>query len=58
MTLTVQYMILFLSIPLFFFNDQKKKSGIDKSDESPRYQHVLALCAFLKQGCDLIGYFF
>ena len=38
--------LLFLSIPLYF---HVFKNGIDKSDESPRYMHTLALRAILER---------
>ena len=41
---------------LIFFSPSL--SGIDKSDESPRYQHVLALCAFFSTSVNITDYFF
>ena len=40
------YFLIFHCFCPFFFFHKLLKSGIDKSDESPWYQHVLALCAF------------
>ena len=41
------FSIMFLSVP-FSYIYIYIYPGIDKSDENPRYQHVLALYAFLK----------
>ena len=38
------FIIIILSVHSYFI--KFLKSGIDKSEESPRYQHVLAFCAF------------